>query len=485
MKIRLRTWISLSYALGTLGCVLLMLLCCRVMLRPLFVHDSSRMMKSYSLQLSQSYEDEPEELEALFDEMYDSYLISGAIVGPDNVTKYGRLRGWGSDRGKILTGKTLEMVEHFREEGMSAHARERYNQEGELRKLCYLYSLEDGSVLLLTKSVKGVDQDVSLVSFFLLLTGLLSTLICGIIWRFVTAPFHRSIERMSAVTRDISQLNFQQRVNYQGNLVEVDLLSHSIDRLSERLEESIAEIQTDLERQKEVLRNLSHEVKTPLTIIKGYTESIQLVVHDQERVERYCGIILEECDMLERLSTEMMEVSTLEHSATLYQQTFVDARELFQHFLPRLDRSLDEMEVQVRWEDAILFGSLPLLERAVSNYLNNAQRYRTPGTVVLLRGAHQEGCYRISVLNEGEPIPEPERIWDAFYRGDKSRKRQGSFGIGLSIVRQIAAIHQGRAGYIRERGRNCFYLELPLPTQADEPQRPGLPEVQFDRDRAE
>ena len=105
-----------------------------------------------------------------------------------------------------------------------------------------------------------------------------------------------------------------------------------------------------------------------------------------------------------------------------------------------------------------------LILRVLMNYVKNAFSYSAPDSEVTLRGDRKNNYYRIEVINKGEPIPKEERelIWDAFYKMEKARSRGSGYGVGLSIVREIAMMHHAKYGVHCENGLVTFYFSLPL-----------------------
>ena len=464
MKLRFHNKVALVFLAALLICLLLLNLLSGLLLRSIFIVDSRRQMARYCAQIDRALtEGKREEIEDLLLSFRDAYQIITTVLGQDEQVQYSsQSNGTRKKPGQFPKG-ILKTLRQFQRQSENPYVQERYDEEDQLKRLKYVLRTESGQYIILTKSIRGIEQDVKLVSLFLLLTCLIVALVGLPLWMLLTRSFSYSLERMSQVTRSLAQLDFSEKVGYQGSVEEIRLLSSSIDQMSCRLEQSLCELQRDLEHQKELLRNLSHEIKTPLTTIKGYTENMQIVTAGNARAERYCGIILEECEELDWLAIEMMDVSTLESGESYYEKQILTAAELFALVEQRIQRELAGQGIVVSCQDGRLWGNPSLLVRAVVNYLMNAVKYRTPGTEVRLEGRQEGERYELSVQNVGDPIPEEERdkIWKAFYRGDKSRHRSGSHGIGLSIVELIANIHRAQVGVQCGDNWNRFWISVP------------------------
>ena len=106
----------------------------------------------------------------------------------------------------------------------------------------------------------------------------------------------------------MSQLDFSEKVNYRSN-DEIGTLAESIDHLSDKLRENIEQMQRELERRKALIRNISHEIRTPVTTIRGYAENTQIVGPENKKIMHYSDIIIEECDALDDMVKEILEFS--------------------------------------------------------------------------------------------------------------------------------------------------------------------------------
>lgn len=463
MKKRLSFHAMVSFAFlgGISVCLLLLNVVCVVLLHHVLVWDTRSQMEKYAVQLeAMDQSGTEEEIDIVLNEIYDGYLIRTTILSEDGMVLH--TTEVFSRRKNISIME--EMFDHFEEQGNNPYFEELRDDEQNPLNIYFIRQMDSGCYIFMNRSILGITQIVQIVSWFLLLACLLAAGVGMTVWTLATKPFSHSMEQMSSVTERLAHLDFSQRVNYQGRIQEIVVLSESIDNLSEQLEKSLNEMRQELERRKELLRTLAHEIKTPLTTIRGYTENMEIVTAGNARAARYCQIMLEECSALDVLATEMMEVSTLEGSKDFYEQRFLKMEWLFEMFRRRIRRELPDQEIAVEVEDAVVCGNPYLLERVIFNYLGNADRYRTPETPILLSGKRLGNRYRISVTNDGAEISEQERsrIWDAFYKSDKSRKRSGSYGVGLSIVRQIAAMHGAEADVISSGGKNTFFFELPM-----------------------
>ena len=274
-----------------------------------------------------------------------------------------------------------------------------------------------------------------------------------ILWLFLRQRTVNRLNDMSRITEKMARLEFDEKVDYHGR-DELGVLAESIDRMSDKLQSSIDGMQKELTRRENLVRNLAHDVRTPLTVIRGYAESLTALHPEDERLKRYISVIIDECDRMTKMSEDLLEFIAIRDQEDYYTMELIDAKELFGEFVRRLNNIHPDIMFLIDYDQCQFVASWELLEQAVYNLMENAIKYGKQNGVVQLYGKKEDEYYRFSVANEGEGIQEEdlEYIWDAFYKGDKARKRGNGFGIGLSIVRDIAVMHSGDVDAISRGG---------------------------------
>jgi len=225
----------------------------------------------------------------------------------------------------------------------------------------------------------------------------------------------------------------------------------------------------DAVRKTSFVANVSHELKTPLTTIRMYTELLQEQLPDAERCRRYVEVIAGECQRLTRLVNNVLEFGRLEQGRKHYRTERFDARELVAGVLERQERRIAEagMELDLRLPDA----ALPLdwdrdaLEQALLNLLDNALKYAGAGGYLGVDAARDAHGLVVRVCDHGPGVPEAhrERIFDKFHRVDDSlTTRHPGSGLGLSIARQLMRAQGGELRYVAQPRGGCFELVLPV-----------------------
>ncbi len=269
-------------------------------------------------------------------------------------------------------------------------------------------------------------------------------LLASLVWYIMKRRMNRKLSDMSRITEKMSRLEFDEKVDFHSK-DELGRLAESIDRMSDELRESIDRMQTELERRENLVRNLTHDIRTPVTVIKGYSESLAAFYPTEDRVSQYVEIIVDECDRLTKMSEDMLEFFAIRDRKDYYRMEMIDTGDLFRDFVRRLKNIHPSRTVLVDYDIAHIMVDQGLIERAVYNLMENAVKHGKEDGVIRLLGKREKEHYRFSVSNEGDSIDQKDLkyIWDAFYKADKSRKRDKGYGIGLSIVREIAVFHGG------------------------------------------
>lgn len=225
---------------------------------------------------------------------------------------------------------------------------------------------------------------------------------------------------------------------------------------------------------KDFVANVSHELKTPIQSIKGFTESLQGEIgSDPEARERFLGIIQRNTQRMEAIIGDLLVLARLEHLETeaSFAPTPVEIAEVVTMATGMLLPSPGKPQPSIILEGdpgLHVLGNAGLLEQALLNLVDNAIRYSPEGSPITIRWVANKGMAEISVIDQGPGIPlkDQDRLFERFYRVEKSRTREanaGGTGLGLAIVRHVAQLHGGSAHVDSVQGKGAtFYLLLPL-----------------------
>jgi two-component system, OmpR family, phosphate regulon sensor histidine kinase PhoR len=229
---------------------------------------------------------------------------------------------------------------------------------------------------------------------------------------------------------------------------------------------------------RDFVANISHELRTPLTSIKLLAETLSAgTVDDGPTMRDFATQIERETDHLAQLVDELLDLSMIESGETALALEALDPEEVVTDVVARIGPVGERSEITVRRIPAPESGVRVLadpgrLGQALLNLAHNGVKYSHPGGEVRIGGEAVDGRVRFNVADDGIGVPEAhqQRIFERFYKVDRSRARQrdardpgGSAGLGLAIVRHIAEAHHGAVGLLSEEGvGSTFWIEVPL-----------------------
>ena len=239
----------------------------------------------------------------------------------------------------------------------------------------------------------------------------------------------------------ISRGDWERRCRVRRN-DEIGKVSVAFNRMADKMEEQMEELETVSERRRQLLGSLTHELKTPMTSILGYSDTLLHVKISEEQQKKALEHINSECRRLERLSGKMMTLIGLYDEDRIHKEPYpVDrlVREVAD--LERYHMQDSQMELLAFSESWECEMDVDLMESLLVNLLDNAIKASKPGSVIELHG--EKGCIWVRDFGKGIPKEEIPRITEAFYMVDKSRSRKaGGIGMGLALCQKIAEIHR-------------------------------------------
>ncbi|MDK2856223.1 MAG: two-component system, OmpR family, sensor histidine kinase ResE [Bacillota bacterium] len=243
--------------------------------------------------------------------------------------------------------------------------------------------------------------------------------------------------------------------------------------------EDITELKQVEQLRRDFVANVSHELRTPLTSIQGFVEALLDGVAGDPK--HYLEVIYRETLRLKALINDILELSLLQSGRIEWELNAVDVGDLAARVAFKLGQEIQAKGLTVK-EDIppdlpCILANEDRVEQVLTNFLSNAIRYSPPGATITIRGRFGIEGVTVSVEDQGPGIPAEElpRIWERFYRLEKSRSRAlGGTGLGLAIAKEIIEAHGGRVGATSEVGRgSTFWFTLPAVPPETEKENPG------------
>lgn len=299
----------------------------------------------------------------------------------------------------------------------------------------------------------GIGAIIAIILFFAWLMS-----------RGITRPLRQLVN----ATRYIGEGNLDSRVHITARN-ELGELGEAFNTMVDELQQSLAREKALENSRRELIANVSHDLRTPLTSIRGYVEGLRDgVAQEPDKFRRYLDVIYEKTLGLERLIADLFQLSQLDARQLEMQPEQIGATELLRHIAERFQPDVETAGINMHTEIPAVLPTVTVdherIEQALGNIIENAIKY-TPagGTISLMAVAEQQGV-RVMVADTGEGIgPEDiPRVFERLYRGEKSRSRQsGGTGLGLAIAKQVIEAHGGDIWVESEQGQGSrFFLRL-------------------------
>ena len=238
-----------------------------------------------------------------------------------------------------------------------------------------------------------------------------------------------------------------------------------LDGLSESMDEAAAMLSEAKEYQKELLANVSHDLRTPLTMIKGYAEMVRDVSWEDEASRNAdTGIIIREADRLTALVNEILEYSKLQERGISIEFAIVDLSALVMRIVSRFEPLMREQGIEIDQnidEGCTVNGDSKLLESMAYNLIDNALRHTSSsGRVTVMLQKSSDILFEVQDHGEGIDEADIPYIWEKYYTS-RQRGSKGVSGLGLAIVKRIAEIHDAQYGVDSKKGEGSrFWIKL-------------------------
>ena len=228
----------------------------------------------------------------------------------------------------------------------------------------------------------------------------------------------------------------------------------------------IKPVATAWEQQRQFVADASHELKTPLSVIMANAELMQNEDSSERDRRKYAGNILGITYQMRTLVENMLEMARLDNSSPKMDMAALDFSQLVCDAVLSFQLLYEEKEMGLQHsiaEGLSLHGSEQHLYQVMDVLLDNALKYSTPGSTVSVNLVRNGKNHLLSVTSHGEPIPPEDltNIFKRFYRADKARAMNGSYGLGLSIAESIIVAHKGKIWAESKDGMNTFFVQLP------------------------
>lgn len=341
--------------------------------------------------------------------------------------------------------------------------------EGQLEG--YLYVVLGGQTYeSLSKDIG--NSYIGKISFYVAIVIVLATATIGLL---VFGLLTRRLTKLSEEMQRVSNSEFSLVPEFPTTSArgdEIDQLTHSFVTMSEKIRDQLAQLKENDNLRRELVSNISHDLRTPLSAMQGYLETLIIKGENlsKEKKERYLKIARRHTVRLGSLIGDLFELSKLESASVTPNLESFSVPELVQDVAQEFQLEADKKQITLALNldtnSAFTIGDIGLIQRVLENLVRNAIRFTPIGGEVTLSISERPQSVAVAVSDTGSGIPDEEipRIFDRFYRSEQGEEaRSDSSGLGLAIVKRILDLHDSRITVVSKVNAGTkFEFELPL-----------------------
>ncbi len=317
------------------------------------------------------------------------------------------------------------------------------------------------SIVQVGSSLEEFEDTMKRLLIIMIISIITSISVTIVVGYFMAKKTMKPVDQIRRAAVNISSNNLDERIDIKGRKDELGRLAETFNAMISRLKDSFQRIN-------QFSIDVSHELKTPLTILKGETELALRKERTNEEYKRSMQSNLEEIDRMSRIIDDLLLLSKAETKDIGMNLEKVDLRDLLADVCMNMKLFGENKGVEIvvkELEDIRLVGDELKLRRMITNVVENAIKYGHRGGHVIVSSYKQNGFACVNVEDDGPGISpgDIKYIFDRFYRADRSRKRASGSGLGLSISKWIAEAHKGSIDVqSRPAAGSVFTIKLPM-----------------------
>ncbi len=332
---------------------------------------------------------------------------------------------------------------------------------GSEHKVRILYKVfKGGNILQVGHSLRDNDEILEEVER-ILGYGFVAILMLGTLLGWLISRRAMSgVERVTEIATHIDRSELSRRVPAGSEGQEIEDLARAFNSMLDRIQSLVRDL-------KEVTNNVAHDLRSPLTRIRGMAENVLLAPTDPSEFRETAGMIIEECDQLLGMINTMLAIAQVDSGLSHLSKTTLDMREIIQELVDLFKPAAEDKGISVRSllpsRPMKVLGDRAALQRALANLLDNAIKFSGRGDTVQVTLLRENSWLVIELRDTGMGINEKDlpHIFDRFYRGDQSRSKAGN-GLGLSLALSLIQTHGGDIKVTSTIGKgSTFRIYLP------------------------
>ncbi|MFD2043355.1 sensor histidine kinase [Ornithinibacillus salinisoli] len=318
-------------------------------------------------------------------------------------------------------------------------------------------------------SLQPVNEAVQMIKEYYIYIVLFVVTLVLLTAFYYSKGIARPLLRINDATKRMTNLDFSERITAQSK-DEIGELSNNINFLSTTLQSYIDQLQQDVEKErqleqtrKDFIAGVSHELKTPLSIMKSCMSILQDGVA-AEKKDHYFSAMENEVDRMDHLIADMLELAKYESGTYKLEMESFFIDELIRSVYNQLSLKVSDQQIDVslNLHSIEVIANQNRVEQVITNFLSNAIQHTPDKGQIVVSTVSEDDKVKITVENEGSYIEEEqlEKIWDRFYQGEKTQRSKQGTGLGLAISKNILMLHDVPFGVFNTKKGVCFYFHL-------------------------
>ncbi len=320
-------------------------------------------------------------------------------------------------------------------------------------------------------SLQPVDEAVQMVQDYYIYIVAFVVVLIFLASFYYSKQIAKPLLRINDTTKKIAHLDFTEKIPITSK-DEIGDLSENINTLSNKLHSHIGQLEEDIEKErklentrKEFIAGVSHELKTPLSIMKSCISILKDGVAEHKK-DYYFQAMEKEVDKMDILILDMLELAKFESGTYNMKMDSFYIDGVIEEICEQLSSEIEKKELSVHKHicPAEVVGNQNRIEQVIVNFLTNAIRYTQNKENIIISTIDEKDRIKVCIENKGAHIEEEQldKIWDRFYRVDAARQRsQGGTGLGLAISKNILELHNAEYGVKNTKDGVLFYFYLP------------------------
>ena len=331
------------------------------------------------------------------------------------------------------------------------------NREFKNKIVMYAIKLDEDTYVYINSSVEILSSTTNILGSQLIYVTILVLILSLIISYFISKVISKPIVKINESAKKMASGDYKTKFEIDENIKE-------LNELVDTLNETCNELSKTDEVRRELLANVSHDLKTPLTMIKAYSEMIKDISYDdKEKTFEYLNTIIDETNRLNLLVNDILDLSKLQSNIDDLNIQKNDINELIKNILDHFKYS----DVYIEYNgipNTIVEIDKKKIEQVIYNLISNAINYVGEDNKIIVNLTKEKEYYLIEVIDHGNGINEKdlEFIWDKYYKTDKTHNRNTiGTGLGLSIVKNILEQHKFEYGVKSKKNKGTtFYFKI-------------------------